>query len=226
MLHSRVIMPEETFEALQPTQPLEHKPTNWTKVILAAVLGFALLTGAARAGYWYGTESARLKSQISKPIPVSQPTPTPSPTSTPEPTADWKTYTSESASFLYPQDWVAESPQVFGSRSEVDFKYNLTTVLALSMVGNYNNSTGEPFATLNEFLGNRDSNAKEINVGGYQAKRITSTGETGHVIPYEEVVLFTPDKSLIVSLYYQASYYEKPEANRVLDQILSTFKFL
>jgi len=96
-------MPEEIVETPQTAEPMvESKATNWPKVILAAVLGFGLLFGAAYAGYWYGTESAKVKSQISKPTTVAQPTPTPEslfkPTPTPTPavedeTKDWRTYT-------------------------------------------------------------------------------------------------------------------------------------
>jgi len=51
-------MPEEVFETPQPTPPVAGpKLTNWPKIILAAVFGFALLVGAAYAGYWYGTRT-------------------------------------------------------------------------------------------------------------------------------------------------------------------------
>jgi len=87
---------------------------------LAAIFGFALLFGAAYTGYWYGTESAKVKEQSAKPTPVvSQPTPTPEslfkPTPTPTPTVedktkDWKTYTNETLGYTIkiPQDWVID----------------------------------------------------------------------------------------------------------------------
>jgi hypothetical protein len=124
----------ETFATPQPTQPIEPRTTNWPKILLATVLGLGLLAGAICAGYWYGTESAKLKTQISKPpaspaggqpktqnqtIPTPTPTPTPTPNPTPEPTPtqtpavedetkDWKTYTNTKYGYLakYPQDWV------------------------------------------------------------------------------------------------------------------------
>lgn len=67
---------------VETPQPTESKSIEWTKIILAAAVGFGLLAASAYAGYWYGTESADLKSQIQEtPTPVvSQPTPTPSPT--------------------------------------------------------------------------------------------------------------------------------------------------
>ena len=100
-------MPKETVQTPQPdTQPkadrpldetLESKSTNWTKIILAAIVGLGLLAGSAYAGYYYGTQQVQ---QPEKPTPVvSQPTPKPTPA--PEPTTpivedetgSWKTYT-------------------------------------------------------------------------------------------------------------------------------------
>ena len=114
----------ETVETPQPVQPPEPKSSNWTKVILAAVLGLGLLAGSAYAGYYYGTQQVQ---QPEKPTPVvSQPTPKPTPTPEPAPdsTANWETYTNTSARFTikYPkgwrkietEDWVGFGPQEIG----------------------------------------------------------------------------------------------------------------
>lgn len=45
-------MPET--EGVSVLQPAEPKPTNWPRIILAALLGLGLLGGVAYAGYWYG----------------------------------------------------------------------------------------------------------------------------------------------------------------------------
>lgn len=66
----------ETGETPQSTQPTESKPSNWTKIILSAVLGLVLLVGSACAGYYYGTESVKLKDQA-QPAPIQLPEPTP-----------------------------------------------------------------------------------------------------------------------------------------------------
>jgi hypothetical protein len=119
-------MPEEILETPQPRpkddRPLDGiQPTNWPKIILAAVLGFGLLAGAAYAGYWYGTqEISKLKTQISnlqlqtqdqeELTPEQTPTPTPIPVSmlaplTEEETKSWKTYksTTYGFEFKYPE---------------------------------------------------------------------------------------------------------------------------
>lgn len=77
-------MPEET--SVQFEQPTESKYFDWPKIVLAVVLGFALLAVATCAGYWCGTQQ----------------TPTPTPTSpTPSPTADWDTYRKEGIAFTF-----------------------------------------------------------------------------------------------------------------------------
>ena len=92
-------MPEEILETPQPTQPTEQESTNWTKIILAAVLGLGLLAAAAYAGYYYGTQQIQPVTEttpvVSQPIPTPTPTPAPTPTSTPPiegKTEDSKTY--------------------------------------------------------------------------------------------------------------------------------------
>jgi len=47
-------MPEEVFET---PQSVEQKSADWTKIILAVVVGLGLLAGSAYAGYWYGTRT-------------------------------------------------------------------------------------------------------------------------------------------------------------------------
>ena len=141
-------------------------------------------------------------------------------------TVNWSTYHSidNSLMFKYPRDWQAEKAEIFGSRTVTEFKYNNTVLFELTLHGNYNQVTGKPYNNLNEFLGPRLIKSKDIFIDGHAAKKIEDQGEPGHVIPYEEAIVFTPDNKTIVSLYYKGSYYEKPAANGILDQILSTFK--
>jgi hypothetical protein len=142
-------------------------------------------------------------------------------------TANWRTYSSidNSLMFKYPVDWEVEKESVFGSRTVTEFKYKNTPLFELTLQGNYNQITGKPHNSLNEFLGPRLIKSKDIFIDGHAAKKIEDQGEPGHVIPYEEAIVFTPDNKAIVSLNYTSSYYDKPTANGILDQILSTFKF-
>ena len=163
--------------------------------------------------------------------------------------ANWRTYNSidNSLMFKYPEDWQAEKEEVFGSRTITEFKYNNTPLFVLNIQGNYNQVTGKPYINLAEFLDQRlnkleDASyikgqmeqslidtlkkSKDIFVDGQVAKKIEDQGDPGHVIPYEEVIVFTPDNKAIVSLNYTSSLYNRPTANGVFDQILSTFKFI
>lgn len=92
-------MPEEVF--------VESKPTDWTKIILAAVVGLGLLAGSAYAGYWYGIQQAQ---QLEKPAPaVSQPTPTPEPTPIPTPALEQENGADlEDIKYELPQGWEAK----------------------------------------------------------------------------------------------------------------------
>jgi len=68
----------------RPLDETESKSTDWTKIILVAVLGLGLLAGSAYAGYYYGIQQVQPVKEL---IPaVSQPTPTPTPEATPSPT--------------------------------------------------------------------------------------------------------------------------------------------
>lgn len=138
-------------------------------------------------------------------------------------TVGWKTYNSinTSITFKYPEDWQAEREMIFGSRTITEFKYNNTPIFELTVHKNYNQDTGGTYKNLAEFLGPRSNKSKDTLVHGQPAKRIEDQGDFGHVVPYEEVVFFTPDNKSIVSLYYKG-----PKANDVLDKIISTFIFL
>jgi len=143
--------------------------------------------------------------------------------------AKWKPYSNPiiKVSFKYPSDWEAGETQTFASKSVVEFSYQKTSLFVVSVYANYNNGTGKPFASLDEFTGEiKDATSKEISIAGYKAKMVTYPGFPGHAIPSQEALLFTPDNSGIISLFYQADYYfDKPDSKEVLDQILSTFRF-
>jgi hypothetical protein len=208
--------------------PISQSPMNPAperSKIKYIAFGVAILFGFAVFGfgaYYFGKQSS--KNTIER----SQSQTFPSPTITEnDVTAGWKTYNSidNSVMFKYPEDWQAEKEGVFGSRTVTEFKYNNTALFELTIQGNYNQVTGKPYNNLVEFLGPRLNKSRDTFVDGQVAKKIEDQGDPGHVIPYEEVIVFTPDNKTIVSLYYESPYYDKSTANRILDQILLTFKF-
>ena len=102
----------ETVETPQTAQPTEQKSTDWTKIILAALVGFGLLVGSAYAGYWYGTQQVQPAEELTPAVsqPTTKPTPTPTPTPTQtvtDPTTDWKSCANPklNVSIKYPSSW-------------------------------------------------------------------------------------------------------------------------
>ena len=240
-------MSEETFETPQPTPPTESKSTDWTKIILVSVLSLGLLAGSAYAGYWYGTQQVQ---QPEKPSPVvSQPQPeadrpldeTPEPTSpVADPTADWNTYQKEGIAFTfkYPRNvtlWGREENiiklSLWGPTQKSDTEFYDGLSLAISLPETLGGKS------LKEVVGTAHS---EYKVGEF-------IEEVGNI---EEMVINGLDgfafslkyigNQTIRDMYFQSSsqpatYVQIVDAtndptgqgfDKIVDQILSTFKFL
>lgn len=218
----------------QNTQQIGQKPINHPVQIpeqpkmnlkVVGIMIFVCLVIFGIGGFFLGKKSLTPKQEFNE----GQNQTITSPTATEnEITASWKIYNSidNSIMFKYPEDWRVEKEGIFGSRTVTEFKYNNTPLFELTVQGNYNQVTGKPYKNLVEFLGQRLNKSRDTLVDEQSAKRIEDQGDQGHAIPYEEVIVFAPDNKAIVSLYYKSSYYDKPTANRVLDQIILTFKFL
>ncbi len=234
-------MPEEIFETPQPTPSVtEPKTTNWPKAILATIFGLALLLGAAYAGYWYGTESAKVKTQSTKPTPtVSQPTPTPT-TTTANPTAGWKIYTNQSLgiNFKYPSTWLDAEINTLATRASVTIKdgEEINDVIVKLDVarGVYYNQNLQREMELNEVVDKQNFpsealTSEEITLEDWKGYRYTYHV---HGVGYFTTAIFLarPDSPAdILSIVYRhdnnPSEY-KSAMPETLDQILSTFKFL
>lgn len=149
---------------------------------------------------------------------ITSPTPAP----TPDPTADWKTYTTQFYSFKYPPQWQAQKSYTYDSGSETGFEYDYGYPFYVRHIGNYNQLTSKPYSSLQEYLGSRSGSIKDIQIDSFPAKHVSNPGDEGRVVPYEEVLVFVPNRTFILSLYYQL--YDKADI-KTFDQILSTFKF-
>lgn len=190
-------MPEEVSETPQPT---ESKSFDWPKIVVAAVLGLGLLAGAAYAGYWYGTERAKFKSQSVEPQPKTQTqeTPVPKPTSTPTPivedeTGDWKTY--KNVKYGYELKY-SEGAAISLAREE-DFSYetdekgepkleelkNIQPEQRFNYL--FNKFGGEICVTINYKLGYINVSAKENNDARYVICSPTGVGVHAEAIKEE-----------------------------------------
>ena len=226
----------ETLETPQPTQPTESKPTNWPKIILAAVVGFGLLAGSAYAGYYYGTQQVQ---QPETPSPVvSQPTPKPTPTPTQpvtDPTAGWETYTDieRRFSFRYPPAWEMNKVRgrMTGEIVSFDFwgptqKPNTELYDGIAVIfserENMEGLSPKEYA-LKENPPERDTGVTEsegtVSVGGRAGYKLVVSGLGTSVLtylPFGETLLEIIVFGAVDDVLYSNQY----------NQILSTFKFL
>lgn len=216
------------------TSPVVPTSTNKSNVLLFTVLGLIVIAGSVFVGIQIGKTQTPSQQLI-----VAQPTilptqaitsltviPTQIVTPTVDPTANWKMYTNKELSFKYPSDWEEQKTQVFGSKSETEFRFDNTTTFTFSLIGNYNQITGAPYTSLEEYLDVRSKFSSNTTVAGQIAKKIINSGG-GLAIAYKEVVFFTPKKDNIVSMYFSGPYYTEDDnkAENIFNQILSTSKF-
>jgi len=241
-------MPEETTETPQPTLPVEQKSTDWTKIILAAIVGFGLLAGSAYAGYYYGTQQVPQSEELT-PV-VSQPTPTPTPTpesTTPpvtDPTAGWEMYASQIHNYTVrvPEDWEIQEGNFLGISGEVGFTppsekdKGLRTDIHITAMKTekvrYSLNTQEEF---DEWLtkeaskgeGERLFKIDNIEIGGIEAVKFISRSLPGDGTTafYSVVTWFRRDG---VNYYIELGGFEEivTGLTTLYDQILPTFKFL
>lgn len=231
-------MPEETFETPQQTEPVvESKPTNWPKIILAAVLGFGLLAGAIYAGYYCGTQQVQ---QIEKPIPVvSQPTPKPTPTTQPvveDETEDWKTYTHKLYNYTikYPPSlYLEELESPNGLVELVRFVKEIerggeSLGVSVTVYDNPTNLSAKKWWEENAMqifsyqLPISESISEEEIINGYDAYFIKSTKEW-FAVPFSYLFINKGNRVYGISTNFPE---EDNEDYMLYNQILSTFKFL
>lgn len=146
-------------------------------------------------------------------------------------TTSWKTYTYKNEFlFRYPERWTVEPTQVFDSQRITRFFYNNTSLLTLEWISNDIQITDKTFARQepkgqHEVVSSERRIHMEIVVDGQKAELIIDEGEAGHVLPYEQVDLSTPDQSTIIRLIYSKGFYDVSNSDQILGMILSTFKF-
>jgi hypothetical protein len=206
--------PPITTEQSPPSTTPEIKPNNLKKLKYAFFIGLGFLFLTLTSALYYSRLSR--KSTI-------QPTPTPTQAPSGE-MENWKTYKNEFLSFKYPLEWVVGKTNIYGSSNQTDFTYNFSKPFHLVLRANYNQTTGKPYSTLDEYLPSLSDTAKNLTLDKQPAKYISKEGGE-HFIASETVVVFSVDKSTIISLIYKPDF-DIPEKKEVFDQILSTFKFL
>lgn len=228
-------MPEEVLETPQPTQPTESKSTDWTKIILAAVIGLGLLAGAAYAGYYYGTQQVQ---QPEKPAPVVSP-PTTKPTPTPTPSVEnetigWNTYmypskTGESYEVKYPQDWsyfeasgVEGTSVTFQKGQYSETNFSPETNISIGRTANASKVSLDQWLLDNNILprsGDPVIEVSEVVVGGIRGKQLISAKDGGRVV-------YLAYGNYVFKITETLTGGDIEQTKEVFDQILSTFRFL
>jgi len=158
---------------------------------------------------------------------VPLPTPTPATDSTSD--SDWKTYQNEKVIFKFPPQWTQKPILIRGSGFTQEFKdpENKFSLIFLSN-GNYNQTTGKPYTTIDEYI-NMPHKVKVVTIDGREGRQTLPRAGSENV---NVVMFFSKDSKFIYALELQtgstssdASETDVEEGKKLFDQILSTFKF-
>jgi len=201
--------PHSPISSLQPvdspSDPEKKKPKKFIFIILI-ILAIALGATGGVFGYQYVQKQKLFQTQPSPTPVVQQPSPSP------DPTADWETYKTDIISFKYPTDWQLDnnSRRITNINPKIDFwiygnndsmmnecmKLTSTTTRDNLMIKKYSR------VITGEFCSSSDTTPREI--------WITKAEGDG----------FAP------GIIYNYISTEDIEAEKIFDQILSTFKFI
>lgn len=182
------------------------KQNNLLKIILFVFLGLIIMAGAVYAGMQMG------KRQLTG---VTTPTSIPTQTEaipTQDPTANWKTYKNSDYSFKYPEDWQFDS-----SGTQI---ISVTPKISLWLA-----ASGEPM--MNECMSLDET--KIVNNLKIKKYSRVSTGErcsTTDSTPREIWITKGEGDGFAPGIQYLYKFTQAVEAEKIFDQILSTFKFL
>ncbi len=149
-------------------------------------------------------------------------------------TTNWKPYSFQGGNFKYPPSW-DENPLLSrgsGFTQEIKDKDGLYT-LAFETQGNYNQLTGKPFATLEEFIGPPPNILEKVAIDGEQGGRILPRAGSENKFA---VVFFSKDKKDIYTIELDTGSSTLADSRvteesvktgqELFNQILSTFKLL
>lgn len=210
----------ETPQVSQP--PKSAGDNHW---ITIASMALFVLMSLTIVGFLY-YQNQQLKDMLAK-YQTVQTSPSPSPIATTDPTANWKTYTDKVVGFKYPSIFIA-SPLSTQSGGYTQKFTNDKFTMSFKVIGNYNQQTGKPYATIDDYVGLP-----------YQVRIITNDNFSGRqYLPraggesINEVAFLSQDKKSIYILNLEtvdnsqnASLDEIKQGQDYFSQILSTFKF-
>lgn len=199
--------PEQAIES--PVESLgASKPKPWVKIGVVTIATLLLLGTIGYLAY----QNYQLKNQ-----PTPEPTPTPTPSlSVEEETRGWKTFTSSEAkiSFKYPDLWyVQDVSSAGGAREGSSYGFFLSGIDADPSYGDHR---GNEVLVFNSSEGSYS--IEELAESYKKFQRITVGGRSA--IKAGSLIL-VPTEGQLIHLGVVS-----PQAEKYLDQILPTFKFL
>ena len=244
---------QEQSVQLNQTVGAQNQPVKpWLKIVGLAVLGLFLAGGLVFAGYWYGKNSplrqgfAGQAKLTPAQVPVATSAPTFSPENAPlsDETADWKSYTSSYGyTIRYPPTWEVKT----SNWSEGNQRYGLQKddeVIVRYLEPDQAPHGGFPYGiTLNLKLPKDNPN----KLGARQWAEKTLSGDEISIILENTVIagvpsikavsifngtnfsFFIPYKLKVYSIYTNIFVETDAQSDnyaKIIDQILSTFKFL
>lgn len=182
-----------------------------------------LVTLALVAGAYYFGKTAN------KPVVIPQQQITP--TVSVNETANWKTYVSPEVnySFKYPSDWIYQGTSE--GCGPVFWMPNTNNQIWLTVCGPYINSDETPEEIAKRSIGKNDILISKENIvmNGHEAikqERKVSDGKFNLEIFVGDVSFKNSSKGTLGIYFYIYDMSKEKEARQVLDQILSTFKFI
>ncbi len=187
--------------------------------VIVGALIIALAGGAYYFGYDHGWEKS-ISSQTSQ-----TPQPTPSPSSTVDETANWKTYSGRYFSFKYPTTWstaisTTDQSDIGGYSQVLEITNSRISPNAVFEVTYRNYSYAENVQQ------HADWKAEKLTVGGKEATRFQTDG-SGETLPkgYSVItVVIKGSDNTSYSIIFNGD--RKDITDSLIDQILSTFKFI
>jgi len=203
-----------------PVQPPHPKnfPLNLVLTIALVIAIFSVIILSA------------VKNQPSKqtPSPSTQITPSPTPTPTPNPTANWKTYKNEQYKFQfqYPQNlYLKQSPkfgdQIFLTENDIDINEVNEGPFALVTIAIWDKNKFEKtgYPRQDKYL-----KSENVTIDGVDALKLSGIIPEGEYLAgsFHQEVSFPIKDKIIHFIFFEDS----SNNIKLLDQILSTFKFL
>jgi hypothetical protein len=145
------------------------------------------------------------------------------------PTPSWQTYNDSDFSFSYPISWFKNNQTHTGSGYIVEFvSPDSTFNLTFTSRGNYNQLTGQPFATIDDYV-NTPYKLETIIVDGQDGRRTLPRAGSEN---FNSVVFLGKDGKTIYTLELKSgdTPFNTPaqivdQGQALFNQILSTFKF-